>query len=337
MTCIDENWDDQARSLRHHHYVNTSSPLAIGGNRLTWQEVPLMLRAALEAAAGAPVAGAISKEGGFSPGLASVLELADGRSVFAKAASASRNEFTVEAIRRETRILAELPGDVPAPRLRWSFDDGEWVALVTEAIDGRNPVQPWRPQELDRFLVAAEILADQLTPSPIVAGSFSEDAGDYNSWTKLAGEPGAADRLDPRARGLVDRLAGLERSWSAATAGDALLHGDLRSDNFLLTPDGFVVVDWPFACIGAPWLDLLLSLPSVAMHGGGDPQALWAGHPLSRGVDPDAVDTVLAAASGFFLRRSLEPAPPLLPTIREFQKAQGMITLDWLCGRVGWA
>ena len=40
-----------------------------------------------------------------------------------------------------------------------------------------------------------------------------------------------------------------------------------------LTPTRVVAVDWPWACVGAAWVDLLLLLPSVTMQGGPDPAA----------------------------------------------------------------
>jgi hypothetical protein len=113
------------------------------------------------------------------------------------------------------------------------------------------------------------------------------------------------------------------------------MHGDFRSDNLVLKPDGgFVVVDWPSVAAGPAWLDLLLSLPSAAMHGAGDPDQLWRGHPLARGADPDAVNVALAGFAGMLLGRSLEAAPPLLPTIRDFQRGQAETTLRWLFGRL---
>jgi aminoglycoside phosphotransferase (APT) family kinase protein len=317
--------------------MGTPVPLAAGGNRLHWRDVPVEVRQRLAAAVGAPVVGAVNCPGGFSPGMASVLTLAGGRRVFAKAVSMTRNEFAVDAIRREAKVLAALPDEVPAPRLRWSFDDGEWVALVTDAVEGRNPVQPWRSDELSRFLDAVNVLADRLTPSPITAEPIAQTAGDsFSSWAKLAADPVSAACLDSWILARLDRLAVLEQSWAAAATGTSLLHGDLRSDNFLLTDDGFVVVDWPAVCVGAGWVDLLLALPSVAMHGGGDPQDLWQEHPLSRDVDSDAIDAVIAAAAGFFTERSLQPPIPNLPTLRAFQKAQGSVALRWLRRRTGW-
>lgn len=99
-------------------------------------------------------------------------------------------------------------------------------------------------------------------------------------------------------------------------------------------PHGGVVVDWPHACIGAGWIDLLAALPSVAMHGGGDPERLWSHYPPARAADPAAATAVLAALVGFFLRQSMRPPPPNLPRIRDFQRAQGEAGLAWLRQRL---
>jgi aminoglycoside phosphotransferase (APT) family kinase protein len=309
---------------------------AVGGNRLTWAEVPAHIQEAIAAAAGAAVTAASSKEGGFSPALASVLALADGNHVFAKASNLARSTFAVDAIRSETRVLAALPGRVPAPRLLWSYDDGDWAILLTEAIHGYNPHQPWPADELGRFLGAFTLLAEVLTPTPVSAPGLAGDTDFSHNWRILAGDPATAARLAPGITALIERLAGLEESWVAAVSGSSLIHGDLRSDNFLLTTEGFTVVDWPAVCLGAPWVDLLFAMPSVAMHGGGDPDTLWNGHSLGRTAEPDAVNTAIAGLAGFFLYRSIQPPIPLLPTLREFQRVQGEIALDWLRGRMRW-
>jgi hypothetical protein len=96
-----------------------SVPAASGGNRLRWAQLPAELRAAVEDHFGAAVVRADSQPGGFSPGLASRLELADGQRVFAKAVSARRNPYSTAAHRREAGVLAALPAGVPAPG--WSY------------------------------------------------------------------------------------------------------------------------------------------------------------------------------------------------------------------------
>jgi aminoglycoside phosphotransferase (APT) family kinase protein len=318
--------------------MHTTAPLATGGNRLTWPELPAPVRAQIERITGARVTAGSSRAGGFSPGLASVLALEGGGSVFAKACGRTRNDFTVRALRREAAVLACLPAAVPAPRLLGAaavdVDGDEWAILVQSTVEGSTPRQPWLPGELDRFLDAATALADSLADNPVTfARPFSEDP-DFTRWPEL---DAVAVRLAPAVRGRLDTLAALGEGFGEATAGDALLHGDVRADNFVLGPSAATFVDWPSVATGAGWLDLLAALPSVAMHGGGDPDVLWRRHPLSEAADPDAVDRVLAGFASFFLHRSLQPPVPLLPTIRAFQRAQADVTLAWLGRRLGWA
>jgi hypothetical protein len=89
------------------------------------------------------------------------------------------------------------------------------------------------------------------------------------------------------------------------------------------------VVDWPHACVGAAWVDLLVMLPSVIMQGG-DPDRCWRRYPAGRDIDADQVNSVLAGLAGFFAVSALRPAPPGLPRVREFQRAQGEAALSWL-------
>ncbi len=110
----------------------------------------------------------------------------------------------------------------------------------------------------------------------------------------------------------------------------------MRADNLILTPDQAVLVDWPHARVGAPWVDLLFFAPSVAMQGGPSPENLLSRYPPARHADADAVTAVVAARAGFFVGEGLQPAPPGLPTLRAFQAAQGEVARAWLARRTGW-
>ena len=190
--------------------------------------MPATVRAAVESAHGAGVVGEQVQAGGFSPGLASLLRLADGSRVFVKAVSAGRDRRAPELYRREIRVMAALPEVAPAPRLRWSYDDGDWVVLVLDDIEGRMPTQPWDERELERILTAVEELADVLTPAPVAAMPIADDlAENFRSWRAIAGEPALAERLDDSVQTRLSRLVELEAGWADAATGKTLVHADL--------------------------------------------------------------------------------------------------------------
>jgi Ser/Thr protein kinase RdoA (MazF antagonist) len=114
-----------------------------------------------------------------------------------------------------------------------------------------------------------------------------------------------------------------------------LLHADIRADNLLLTSqavagDRVMVVDWPHACRGAAFVDLVGFAPSVAMQGGPGPAELLARSGAGRNVSRESLAAVVCALAGYFTERSLQPPPPGLPTVRQFQAAQGEVTRRWL-------
>ena len=234
-------------------------------------------------------------------------------------------------------VSAALPRSALLPRLLDTYDDGAWVALAFEAIDGRPPRHPWQPGELAAAAEALAALHDALTPCPVATlEPASERHRDtFGAWSALAAAA-AAVGLDPWAARHLDRLAELEAGWPAASEGETLLHCDVRSDNLLFGPGGVVFVDWPHAAVGTPVLDVVIWAPSVSLEGGPEPDELLALHPGARRADPDAVHALLAAVAGFFVAHSLRPPPPGLPTLRRFQAAQGEVALAWLRRRTGW-
>ncbi|MFF1923474.1 aminoglycoside phosphotransferase family protein [Streptomyces sp. NPDC058221] len=305
------------------------------GLRHHWSDLPAGVRSAVEDILGAPVVEARTQSGGFSPGVAARVQLANGSRAFVKAVSAEVNPDSPGLHRAEIRHSAALPAHAPVPRLLGSYDDGTCVALVLEDIEGRQPRVPWDPAELDHVLAAVGDLARILTPAPVDAPPVAERKTTmFTGWRTLHTASGD-DRLDAWAARRLGALADLESGWAEPATGDSLAHGDLRADNILLTEDRVVFVDWPHAVRAAPWFDLLAMLPCVAAQGGPDPEALFTAHPLGRDADPAGVTAVLAALTGYFVAHSLHPDPPGLPTLRPFQAAQGAAALDWLRHRLG--
>ena len=284
---------------------------------------------------GARVVEAVTQPTGFSPGLAARVRLDDGRRVFLKAVSEQANPDTPDIHRREARVLAALPPSAPIARLLWSYDDAGWVALCLEDVDGRHPGEPWTDSDLNDVIATVEKMSRDLTPSPIqvddtVPAFFRRTV---NGWG-IAMERDET-RLDAWVHRNLARLAELESRAPGMVAGDALVHCDVRADNLLIAGDRVYVLDWPWARIGAAWIDLVAMAPSITMQGGRKPEELLARLDL-RGVAPKAIDAVVASLAGYFFVRSLEPPPQGIPTVRAFQAAQGGVAIAWLRERTGW-
>jgi Ser/Thr protein kinase RdoA (MazF antagonist) len=281
------------------------------------------------------VVDAVTQPGGFSPGLAARLVLEDGRRVFLKAVHEATNPDTPDIHRREARIVAALPPSAPAPRLLWTYDAGGWVALCFEDVDGRHPYEPWTEDDLALVVDALRQMADDLTPAPIDPGDTAADGFRHtiNGW-QIARQRGET-RLDDWALRHLDRLAELEAAAPQASAGDTLLHFDERADNILIAGRRVYLVDWPWARIGAPWVDWVAMAPSVAMQGGPDPEIFLRRFGVGH-VPRHAIDAVACSITGFFCVHALDAPPPGIPTVRAFQAAQGRVAVRWLRERTGW-
>jgi hypothetical protein len=307
------------------------------GARVAWPDVPAPVRAAVEQVCGAAVTEARTQPGGFSPGVAARVRCADGRRFFVKAVSAEANPRSPGLHRQEAEVLAALDPVIVAdglaiPRLRGVVDRDPWVALVLDDVDGRHPTQPWRSAEIERVVAALDRLAGALTPAPIPVPAVGERyASAFTGWRELA-RSSSVKGLDRWSSARLDDLAALEATWAAHAAGDTLLHTDVRADNLLLTDEAVVLVDWPWACRGAAVVDLLAFAPSVAMQGGPELSDLLAMSAAGRAADRHAVAALVCAVAGYLTCQSLRPAPAGLPTLREFQAAQGDITRRWLAG-----
>lgn len=306
------------------------------GVHLPWERVPAAVKAWASAIGGGEPSEVRDLHGGFSPGAAARLECPRG-AVFVKAVGEELNPESPALHRREAVVSRVLPASPTFPVLLDAYDEGGWVALAFEAIEGRLPHHPWDRAELLAVLLALEEAHDALTPSPATHLEPAERHFKrlFGGWAELAAAKDTTG-LDPWCREHLSQLAELEARWPGAIEGQTLIHGDIRSDNILMSRAGPVFVDWPHAAVGTPVFDLVAWAPSVQLEGGPVPEELLAGHRPSRSADPDVVSALLAAVSGFFVSHSLRPSPPGLPTLRPFQAAQGEVALAWLRRRTAW-
>jgi len=309
---------------------SATGPLA-AGVRVAYDALPPDIRGWVEATLGSAVVRATTQVGGFSPGVAARLECTDGTRAFVKAVSAEVNAESVTLHRREADVLRLLPAELPVPRLLASYDEDPWLVLMIEDVEGAQPRLPWCDDELDRVLALARAVTGV---TGLDLRTFADHLADWRGWAVLAGSGGPADEWSRRH---LDALVTLERDAEDAVVGDHLLHLDLRADNVLLGSAQDWLVDWPWASAGAPWVDVAVAGIPISMQGGPAPEEVLRRSGLVRVGDQEGVTAVIAAFAGLMAHRSSLPPPPGIPTVREFQAAQGRIALDWLRERTGWS
>lgn len=307
-------------------------PPAPVGARISWADVPEHVRGDVEATLGSPVVSARTQHGGFSPGAAARLVCADGTRAFVKACGAELNPDTPGLLRAEIDALAHVPAAVPHAALLSAYDDGAWVALVLEDVEGRHPAIPWTERDLAPTLDALE--RSGRTRAAKRLPSFADRVQLLCAWDEVRADPTdvAPDLLDR-----LPQLLELQRTAREVTVGDRLVHWDARADNILLRGDEAVLLDWAWACRGAGWLDTLLLAMDLRNQGGPDADQVLAASPVTRDVPPDHLASVVACMLGVWTERARRPAPPGLPTIRAWQAHCAAEAQRWLDGGALWS
>lgn len=302
--------------------------------RSTWAEVPERLRARVEEILGAPVAEVVPQAGGFSTGTADLVVGEDGRRAFVKTLEQDRNPRGFGLHQQEVRAMRVLPPGTPAPRMLGAVEEDGWIALVLEFVEGHHPLAA-TAEETTAVLDALASLPEE-TPAMAVLPRAEEDVeAEAAGWSRVV-EAGLLDRADPWARENIDRLLAAAHRLPEAARGNRLAHLDLRADNMLRDADGRIwLVDWPYALVGAGWLDAACWLLDLRVRHPGHDVERFLGHPVFAQCAPSHLDAFLAGLAGSFLHNSLQPAPPNMPTLRDFQRREHDAALAWLRERWG--
>lgn len=90
-----------------------------------------------------------------------------------------------------------------------------------------------------------------------------------------------------------------------------------------------MIVDWPWLCRGAAWLDSAMLMVNIRMYGGHDTDALLDRIADDFGVDLAAIRGLLAGMAGFFVDAARRPIPGL-PTVTAWRQAQGDALVSWI-------
>jgi hypothetical protein len=270
---------------------------------------------------GSPVVYRRPVGGGYTPAERWVVQLADGRSAFVKVGV---TELTAEWLRQEYRMYSDLQAPFMAKLLGWA-DEDDAPMLILEDLSACAWPPPWTDGRVAAVLaMLAQVAA---APPPAWLPSASEERWIGEGWAEVAEDPApllstgivSADWLE---RSLPVLLAA---GGASVLDGAALCHFDVRSDNLCFRANGSaVIVDWNFAELSNPRLDIAFWLPSLLLEGGPSPES----------VLPHAAPEA-AVVAGFFASRCGLPVIPDAPAVREFQRRQLQVALPWACGELG--
>lgn len=251
---------------------------------------------------------------GYARAFHAIATFEDDSTAFVKAGA---EEVTSAFLRDELRSYLSIEGPF-MPRLL-GYDEEDPPLLVLEDLStGRWP-PPWDSEAIAAVQGALEAVW-ATEPPPWVPPTEDDREQLSGGWAEIERDPEPFLSLGIRCpRWLDDWLPRLRpAAESAAIEGDSLLHLDVRSDNICLSERGAVLVDWNLVHRGNPDLDLAAWAPSLRLEGGPPPHELLA--------DAGGLAALLA---GFFGCRAGLPPPPTAPTVREFQRAQLEVALEW--------
>jgi Phosphotransferase enzyme family len=236
----------------------------------------------------------------------------DGERAFAKVAV---DEATAGFLRDEHRVYSAVEASFLPRLISWD-DDGERPILVLEDLTGAYWPPPWRDGDVELVREALDDLHSTEPPADLPRLTLDE----LHTWREVEADPEpflglglcSADWLD---EALPELLRATDR---CEVRGDAFMHLDTRSDNICIVENGAKLVDWNWAGLGNPLVDLAFWLPSLFAEGGPPPTEILA----------DAGD-LPAVVSGFFAPIAGLPPPAGAPTVRPLQLVQLKVALPW--------
>jgi len=253
-----------------------------------------------------------------------VATLADGSTAFVKLG------WTVDTaswVRDEHLFYARTRGMPFVPRLLGWDDDGQRPVLALEDLSDARWPPPWNAPSIAAVLSSLADVAAALAPADLPRAIDSQFGDD--GWPEVS-----ADRKPFLALGLCSERClshalpvMQEASARAPLDGTSLLHFDVRSDNLCIRDGRAILIDWNFACIGNPLVDIAAWLPSLQAEGGPAPEDVIG--------SPEGMAEIAALLAGYFCAHAGRPPIPEAPHVRPLQLAQSRTSLPWAARALG--
>lgn len=256
---------------------------------------------------------------GYTAAARWLVTLEDGRRAFIKKATGIDSAVWLRA---EWDIYSRIEARFMARVLAW--EDGPHPMLALEDLSRAYWPPPWRNGMVESVLDTLDQVA-KLTPPPGLP-ALKEQIPSAEGWEQVASDPAPFLRLGLCSTSWLEAAlpALIAAEESAPLAGDALVHCDVRSDNLCLDGDRVVLVDWNWACIGNPKVDVAGWLPSLHAEGGPRPENILPDEP-----------GLAAWLSGLWASQAGLPEPFAGARIREVQLRQLRVALPWVTSSLG--
>jgi serine/threonine protein kinase len=313
--------------------VTETDESAVGGRlvgrRTPYDAAPAAVHDWVAETLGSPVVRATPRIGGMSPAVAVSVRGENGATAFVKAVSPGINPDTPSHFRREIAVLTGLAALPPVPYragLLATYDDGDWVALTLEDVDGRHP--DWTSlAEREAVFASVRQQMRELTPAPDHLPS--ESTRDVLAKYLEAMVAPTDEELGGLPSWAVEGLSDLRRRVELALEherDEAFCHWDLRHDNILIRHDDSqpVLVDWGMSRRGRRWTDALVF--GLEWVDSPDFDAIVSSLGLSADDERD-VTAFLIGIGCYLAMQATQPAPPGLPTLPAFRRQVGRACL----------
>jgi aminoglycoside phosphotransferase (APT) family kinase protein len=204
---------------------------------------------------------------------------------------------------------------------RMGLDDPGLTALVLEDLTYERWPPPWRRGEVDAVLRAVGEVAETTPPDGLPPVRERTEAP---GWEEVERDPEPFLSTGVCSRSWLEAALPALRAAvaEAPLEGDGFLHCDVRSDNVCVRDGRALLVDWNWACVGNPVVDVAAWLPSLHLEGGPPPEE----------VLPDEGGLAAWLAGSWAACAGLAPPPGAAPEVRRLQAEQAAVALRWAAG-----
>lgn len=233
---------------------------------------PPQLQESVERGCGKQSASWVAPGFGLSAAHRFCVRFSDGSGAFVKAAT---DPWTERQLRVEHLVLSTVRGEHMPSVLAWIDEPAQhFPVLITEDLSSAywpasHEGVVWRAGQFEALFSGIRSVTSMRAPEAL----DKLHSRVHKTWAEIATSPEPFLRLglcsEEWYQQVIDALICAEQE--VVTAGETLLHGDVRSDNVCFRGSGVVFVDWAEAMRGNPAYDLACVLPTLHLEGGPRP------------------------------------------------------------------